>query len=226
MRPAIAIFCLILGGVLLAALVSLRTTHPDPLPSEVPPPTAEPTKAAPPKQTAPLDPAQEAKFTKLKSSAIRATLEIEKLGVIEMELYPTAAPKTVAHLSALSAKNFWDKVKVHRVDDLVVQLGDPTSKDADPAQFKDLGIGSHGSGSSVPLEVVQQLPNLTYTLGLARTEDPESGDSQFYINLHDNPDFDYKYCVFGRITKGANLVSKIKVGDEIKHFQIYDPAVK
>jgi cyclophilin family peptidyl-prolyl cis-trans isomerase len=240
MRPAIAIFCLILAGVVLAAMVSLRTPHPDPLPGEVPPPTPPasktPTKAA----AKPADKDQgdpQSRFDKAREGAVRATLEIgseipdrddpkkkvfTSKGTMEIELYPKAAPKTVAHLTELAGKNFWDGIKVHRLDSEVVQMGDPESRDADVSDFDLKGIGTHGSGSTVPLEVADKLPNLQYTLGLARAQDPNSGESQFYINLVDNPAFDYDYCVFGRIVKGTDIVAKIAKGDVIKHLQIYD----
>ena len=227
MRPALAIFFLILGGVALAALVSLRTTHPDPLPSDAPPDYGGPAKSAKPDPAAGAsNAAAEAAFDKVQAGAMRVTMEIVGKGTIEMEFYPKAAPKTVAHLVDLAGKNFWDDIKVHRVDAEVVQLGDPTSRDAVPSDFELKGVGSHGSGTTVPLEVSAKLPNLKNTVGLARTQDRDSGDSQFFINLTDNPAFDFDYCVFGRVTKGTDLVSKITKGDVIKHIQIYESRQK
>lgn len=222
MRPAIAIFCVIVAGVILAAMLSLHTPRPDPLPDDIiqareqaknPPPTATP--------EAKVDP--ETQFEKYKDGAIRATLEIKDRGVLEMELYPKAAPQTVAHLIALSKKNFWDGIKVHREEPAVVQMGDPMSKGMNVGEFDLKNIGSHGSDlGTVPLEVQPKLPNVQYSVGLARADDPNSGDSQFYINKQDNPRFDFNYCVFGRVVKGTNLVDQIKKGDVIKHLQIYD----
>ena len=225
MRPAIAIFCLIVVGVVLAAMVSLRTPHPDPLPADKEATnTDKPTPAA--KTSNMPSPEKEAPFTKVQDGAVRATLDVVGRGTIEMELYPKAAPKTVAHLTELSNQNFWDNLKVHRVDDQVVQMGDPASKDASPEDFDLKGVGSHGSGKTVPLEVSAKLPNLQYTVGLARTNDPNSGDSQIYINLQDNPGFDFDYCVFGRVVKGVELVGKIQKGDVIKSFRIYETKPK
>lgn len=229
MRPAIAIFCLILAGVLLAAMVSLHTPHPDPLQTEVDTAKAEADKAA--EQAKPKTDAKsaedsksdtETKFDKVKTSAVRATLEITGRGTLEMEIYPQAAPKTVAHIIELANKNFWDGIKVHRAEAEVVQMGDPDSKDVKVEDFDLKGIGTHGSGTTVPLEVSAQLPNVKYSLGLARTKDPDSGDSQFFINRMDNPTFDYDYCVFGRVVKGTAIVSQIQKGDVIKHFQVYE----
>lgn len=233
MRPAIAIFCLIVAGVVMAAMVSLHTPRPDSLPGEEPPKPpvtkTDPAKTDP-KATAKENEDSQTKFDKAKVGAIRATLEVmsvtngkqESRGIIEMEFYPKVAPKTVAHLQALSAKNFWDGIKVHRVDEMVAQMGDPASKDVDPKDFELKGIGNGGSGESVPLEVDAKLPNLQYTIGMARTSEPNTGDSQIYINLVDNPKFKYDYCVFGRVVKGTDIVGKITKGDVIKHLQIYD----
>jgi peptidyl-prolyl cis-trans isomerase B (cyclophilin B) len=227
MRPAIAIFFLIVAGVMMAALVSLHTTHPDPLQTETE--AAKPTEQAKPATVAkPADGKLdvESKFDKVKAGAIRASMDIAGRGTIEMELYPQAAPKTVAHLVELANKNFWDGVKIHRVEPSVVQMGDPASKDVRPEDFELKGIGTHGSGTTVPLEVSAQLPNIQYTLGLARTSERNSGDSQFFINMTDNPDFDYDYCVFGRVVKNTTLLSQLKKGDVIKHFQVYPAGPK
>ena len=230
MRPVIAIFCVILLGVVMAAMVSLRTPHPDPLPGEVPsppPPVADQNKAKPdPKAAAKKSEDQNVPFEKIQAGAVHATMEIKDRGTIEMALYPKAAPKTVAHLTELSNKNFWDNLKVHRVDEMVVQMGDPTSKDTNLEDFELKSVGSHGSGTMVPLEVAAKLPNLQYTVGLARTSDPSTGDSQIYINLVDNPGFDFQYCVFGRVVKGSEIVNKIKKGDVIVHFHIYEAQPK
>jgi cyclophilin family peptidyl-prolyl cis-trans isomerase len=224
MRPAIAIFCVMVAGVVLAAMVSLRTPRPDPLPAEIEA-AKNAEKNKPQAETKPAEAGgdPQAQFDKVKEGAMRASLEIVGKGTIEFELYPKAAPKTVAHFTELAAKNFWDGIKVHREEKAVIQMGDPLSKDVQPEDFEIKGIGSHGSNTTtVPLEVEAKLPNVQYTLGLARTSAPDSGDSQFYINLINNPGFDYDYCVFGRVTKGTDIVSTIKKGDVIKHIQVYE----
>ena len=227
MRPALAIFFLIVGGVVLAALVSLRTPHPDSLATDAPPAeTTNPGAKDAVKPAANSGADSEAKFDKVRVGSMRASMEIVGRGTIVMEFYPKAAPKTVAHIAELAAKNFWDGLKVHRVDDEVVQMGDPTSKDSTPEEFELKGVGSHGSGTTVPLEVSAKLPNLKYTVGLARTQDTASGDSQIYINLADNPGFDFNYCVFGRVVTGTDIVNKITKGDVIKHIQVYEASQK
>lgn len=174
------------------------------------------------------DPARLVAFDKVKEGAIRATLEVEGRGTMTLELYPQAAPKTVAHFVELAKKNFYDGILFHRVEPgFVVQGGDPASKTVDGAQIRNIssqdagqkfGLGKGGSGQTVPLEV--KLPHLPNTIGLARSQDPNSGDSQFYINLKDNAQLDSGYCVFGRIVEGADVAAKIQQGDKIKRLSV------
>lgn len=154
-------------------------------------------------------------FDQAKVDAIRATLEIEGRGTVVMELYPKAAPQTVAHFVDLCKQHFYDGLKIHRVEPgFVIQGGDPESKNASVEEFESKGIGSHGSGKTVPLEAT--LPHKQYSIGLARSSDPGSGDSQFYINLKDNPPLDGQYCVFGMVVQGQDVPGKVEKGDVIK----------
>lgn len=147
----------------------------------------------------------------------KVMMVVAKRGTLVMELYPDAAPKTVAHILALVNKKFYDGTKIHRVEPgFVVQWGDPESKSATPAEFGAKGIGSHGSGQNVPLEA--KLLHEKDTLGLARSQDPNSGDSQMYINFKANHQLDGGYCVFGKVIKGAELASQLQVGDVITSF--------
>ncbi|MDE2126926.1 MAG: peptidylprolyl isomerase [Armatimonadetes bacterium] len=158
-------------------------------------------------------------FANYEKTAIHATLTIAGKGSMELELYPEAAPKTVAHIESLIKSGFYDGIKFHRVvPGFVCQAGDPLSKGLQAAMFQQAGVGQHGSGKTVPLEA--KLPNLTNTLGLARSSDPDSGDSQFYINLNDNANLDGQYCVFGRVVKGTDLPARIDIGDIIQTFTI------
>ena len=158
-------------------------------------------------------------FDKVKAGAIKATMEMEGKGTVVMELYPTAAPKTVAHFVELCKKHFYDGLKFHRVEPgFVVQGGDPESKNAGVAEFESKHIGTHGSGHPVPLEV--KLPHAQYSVGLARSDNPNSGDSQFYINLKDNPSLDGQYCVFGMVVQGQDIAAKIQKGDVIKSITV------
>jgi cyclophilin family peptidyl-prolyl cis-trans isomerase len=176
-------------------------------------------------QMPPDAPSRDPALEKFKEGAIRATLEIENRGAMTLELYPKAAPKTVEHIVALARKGFYDGIKFHRVvPGFVIQAGDPESKEIGPEAFESHQVGTHGSGKMVPLEA--NLSNLQDSLGLARAQDPNSGDSQFYINLADNTPLDGQYCVFGRIVRGADIAPKVRVGDRITRLRIADSGAK
>jgi peptidyl-prolyl cis-trans isomerase B (cyclophilin B) len=166
----------------------------------------------------------------------RVEMEIEKKGKITMELLPKFAPKTVAHFVKLVNKKFYDGILFHRVEpDFVVQGGDPASKKIDPAKLKGLssrevgeqfGLGSGGSGKDVRIPLEANTPHERGTLGLARSSAPDSGDSQFFLNLKANHPLDGQYCVFGKITKGLDVMDKIAIGDRIKSIRVLKAAKK
>lgn len=143
----------------------------------------------------------------------KITMVVAKRGTIVMELYPNMAPKTVAHIVDLVKQKFYDGIKIHRVEDFVVQWGDPKSKNLSPDQFDANLIGAHDSGHPVPLEA--KMLHEKYTIGLARSQNPNSGDCQIYINKKTNHFLDGNYCVFGKLLKGTELVDKLAVGDVI-----------
>lgn len=125
-------------------------------------------------------------------------------GAVEVELYPKDAPKTVARISELAQKKFYDGLTFHRVvPNFVVQGGDP------------VGNGTGGSGQNLPAEFNSKR-HIEGTVAMARASDPNSADSQFYICLEKLPSLDGNYTVFGQVTKGMDAVKKIKVGDKMK----------
>jgi peptidylprolyl isomerase len=124
-----------------------------------------------------------------------------KDGRVTIALDPVAAPKTVAHIKELVRKGFYTNTPIHRViPGFMAQMGDPTGTGGGP-----------GSGTTVPAEF-GPIPFERGTVGLARTEDPNSGDSQFFIMFARNDYLDGKYTVFGRVTDGMDVVDKIKAG--------------
>jgi len=164
--------------------------------------------------------------------AIHAALVVDGRGTIEMELYPAAAPKTVAHIVALCKRSFYKGILVHRVEDSptfrLFQAGDPKTITMDPNRLRgktttevsqQLDLGSGGSGTNVPLEA--HMPNVKYSVGLARSDDEGSGDSQFYINLIDNSLLDGKYCIFGKVISGQSVAEQVRIGDRITEFTIH-----
>jgi peptidyl-prolyl cis-trans isomerase B (cyclophilin B) len=131
-----------------------------------------------------------------------ATLNTTK-GVIKFELYEDLAPDTTANFIALTERGFYNGLTFHRyVPGFVIQGGDPT------------GTGTGGSERTVPLEVTPQLKHDTAgTVAMARTSDPDSATSQFYITLAPTPNLDMSYAVFGRVTAGLDNVKNLREGD-------------
>ena len=142
------------------------------------------------------------------AKAPKAVITMENGGVIELEFFPEAAPKHVENFITLSEKGFYNGLNFHRVEPgFVVQGGDPA------------GNGSGGPGYTIKAEFNDK-PHLRGTLAMARSSDPDSAGSQFYICLADAHFLDHNYTVFGRVTKGMNVVDKIKVGDKMKSVKI------
>ena len=236
-RPALALIALILVAFALVAITS-RGQHPDLPPAEkeaqeerqkqeelTQQQKAQQEKAA----AAAADPNRQNAFDAVKTGAVHARLEIEDRGGMTLELYPQVAPETVAHFTDLIKRNFYAGILAHRVvAGFVAQMGDPESKKLKSEDLRGLSaeevgskfrLGGGGSGTTVPLEA--NLPHLKYSVGLARSQAEDSGDSQFYINLNDNgAALDGKYCVFGRIVEGQKVADTIKIGDRIKSFTL------
>lgn len=127
-------------------------------------------------------------------------------GVIVAELFPEKAPKTVANFVSLANAGFFNGLVWHRiVRSFVIQTGDPLTKDAGGNRRQ---WGTGGSSQRVPLEI-SNLRNEAGTLGMARSQDPNSGSSQFYINLADNAFLNDQYTVFGKVTAGQEVADAV-----------------
>jgi len=129
-----------------------------------------------------------------------ATIETAK-GNIVLELYPKVAPQTVNSFVFLAGEGFYDGLTFHRVvPGFVVQGGDPQ------------GNGTGGPGYTLPAEF-SDVKHITGTLAMARTSDPNSAGSQFYITLAPTPHLDGQYTVFGQVREGMDVVQSIRAGD-------------
>jgi peptidylprolyl isomerase len=128
------------------------------------------------------------------------------VGRVTVELRPDKAPRTVARIRELANSGFYDGLTVVRVaPGHVVQAGDP--------KFD----GAGGSGQMIKAEF-NDLMNLRGAIGMARDDDPDSADSQFYICLADRPHLDGHYTVFGQVTQGMDILDKLAPGDGPKGF--------
>jgi peptidylprolyl isomerase len=140
------------------------------------------------------------------------TLYLElKDGRVVIELRPDLAPKHVARIKELVREGFYDGVVFHRViGGFMAQTGDPT------------GTGMGGSGQKLMAEFSDE-PHERGTLSMARSGDPNSGDSQFFIVFARARHLDGQYTVWGKVTDGMSFVSKIKRGGQSSNGQVDDP---
>ena len=122
-------------------------------------------------------------------------------GRVVIELRPDLAPGHCAHIKALARRGFYDGIVFHRViAGFMAQTGDPT------------GTGSGGSGQRLKAEFSAE-PHVRGTLSMARTSDPDSADSQFFICFGDATFLDNQYTVWGKVTEGMEHIDAIKKGD-------------
>jgi cyclophilin family peptidyl-prolyl cis-trans isomerase len=155
-------------------------------------------------------------------------LETSK-GTIEFETYPNEAPKTVAHILALIKRNFYNGIRVHRVEpNFVIQFGDPQTRDVTKREMWGKGPGA---GSGKPVGVGEPHKNRPHKLGsvaMAHAGNIALADSQIYITLRPTPPLNGKYTVFGQVISGMDVVSKIQVADVIKRASVKaaSPAAK
>jgi len=118
------------------------------------------------------------------------------LGTIVVELWPDVAPVHCKNFYYLAQKGFYDSLLVHRViSGFVLQSGDPN------------GDGSGGPGYSIPGEFSDN-KHVKGTLSMARSQDPNSAGSQFFICLGPTPNLDTKYSVFGQTVEGMEVIDK------------------
>ena len=139
-------------------------------------------------------------------------VETEK-GTFEFETYPNEAPKTVARISELVRKRFYNGQRIHRVvPGFVIQMGDPASRD----MTKKEEWGRGGSGTPIGAAEFSKLrTHVRGAVAMAHAGDASKADSQFYVTLAPTPRLDGSYTVFGKVTTGMDVVLKIEVGDRI-----------
>ncbi len=131
------------------------------------------------------------------------TLYLElKDGRVVIELLPDLAPRHVERAKELARKGFYDGTVFHRViEGFMAQGGDPT------------GTGTGGSDlGNLPAEFTRQRGFVRGTVGAARTSDPNSANSQFYIMFAPAPHLDGQYTIWGQVTEGMEFIDNIKRG--------------
>jgi peptidylprolyl isomerase len=132
-------------------------------------------------------------------------------GRVIIQLRPDLAPATCTQIKKLTRAGFYDGTVFHRViDGFMAQGGDPT------------GTGTGGSGHPVKAEFSNE-KFVRGVVGMARSSDPNSGDSQFYIMFGNAPALDGKYTVFGQVVSGMEYVDKLRKGDPNNNGKVTNP---
>jgi cyclophilin family peptidyl-prolyl cis-trans isomerase len=126
-------------------------------------------------------------------------------GRVVIEMRPELAPGHVARIKELVRDGFYDGIVFHRViDGFMAQTGCPH------------GTGTGGSGQKLKAEFNRE-PHVRGTVSMARAQNPDSGDSQFFICFDDARFLDNQYTVWGRVTEGMENVDKIKRGEPVQN---------
>jgi peptidyl-prolyl cis-trans isomerase B (cyclophilin B) len=218
MKPAVHLP----GAALIIALsLSLPLYSCAKQPTTEKPVATAPVKEPPPQEAAQQPPAAnrtyspptDADIAAAKAAATRhAVIQTDK-GNITVELDGKEEPLTVANFVKLAQAGFYKGLTFHRVlPGFVIQGGDPN------------GDGSGGPGYTIKREISPKLKHVEGALAMARTMNPDSAGSQFYITLAATPQLDGPpsgpYAVFGKVTSGMAVAKKIVVGDKIKDILI------
>lgn len=151
-----------------------------------------------------------------KIEATTATLVTTK-GEITFELYPDKTPITVQNFLNLAESGFYDGIVFHRViADFMAQVGDPLTKDAS----KQALWGTGDPGYVIPDEFDDTLTHDSAGVVSMANAGPNSGGSQFFITYEATPWLDGKHAVFGKVTKGLDVLDKIEIGDKIESVRL------
>ncbi|MGA1847945.1 MAG: peptidylprolyl isomerase [Thermoplasmatota archaeon] len=155
-----------------------------------------------------------------------AVIEVRGYGEIRIELYENMTPITTKNFIDLAQSGFYDGISFHRViDNFVAQTGDPNTRNMNPY---DDGMG--GSDTTIPLEICSNASHIDGAVGMARSSEPDSASSQFYIcdgpqhNLDDwvrmeNYD-EHGYAVFGVVVEGLDVAKEIAAAETYPDYRV------
>jgi peptidyl-prolyl cis-trans isomerase B (cyclophilin B) len=130
-------------------------------------------------------------------------------GTFKAEIFQDKAPISATNFLKLVKSGFYTNITFHRyVAGFVIQGGDPK------------GDGSGGSPDTISLEIVKGLTHVKGSLGMARTMDPNSASSQFYVSLEDIHSLDGQYAVFGQVLEGMDVALKLRQDDRMTNVTI------
>jgi cyclophilin family peptidyl-prolyl cis-trans isomerase len=147
-----------------------------------------------------------------------------KDGDVKIELFEDVAPNHVKRIRDLAESGKYDGVVFHRViDGFMAQTGDVKFGNSSNDNYNLSSAGMGGSELPDLKEEFSDLPHERGTLSMARSQDPNSANSQFFICFKASPFLDRQYTVFGKVIDGMELVDKIKRGDEGNNGSVSDP---
>ncbi len=147
-----------------------------------------------------------------------------KDGDVKIELFEDVAPNHVKRIKELANAGKYDNVVFHRViDGFMAQTGDVKFGNSNSSEFNLSQAGMGGSDLPDLQQEFNSLPHERGTLSMARSSDPNSANSQFFICFKAAPFLDRQYTVFGKVTEGMEYVDKITKGDENNNGAVSNP---
>ena len=147
-----------------------------------------------------------------------------KDGDVKIELFEDVAPNHVKRIKELANSGKYDNVVFHRViDGFMAQTGDVKFGNSESKDFDLRRAGMGGSDLPDLEQEFNSLPHDRGTLSMARSSDPNSANSQFFICFQPAPFLDRQYTVFGKVLEGMEFVDKIKKGDQNNNGAVTDP---
>ena len=147
-----------------------------------------------------------------------------KDGNVEIELFDDIAPKHVERIKKLASEGKYDNVVFHRViDGFMAQTGDVKFGNSESKNFDLRRAGMGGSDLPDLKEEFNDVPHERGTLSMARSSDPNSANSQFFICFEQASFLDRQYTVFGKVIEGMEFVDMIKKGDSNNNGSVSDP---
>ena len=151
-------------------------------------------------------------------------LKLKDGGEVKIELFEDIAPNHVKRIKTLANDGKYDNVVFHRViDGFMAQTGDVKFGNSSSKDFNLKMAGMGGSDLPNLEQEFNSLPHERGTLSMARSSDPNSANSQFFICFKAAPFLDRQYTVFGKVVEGMDSVDKIKRGDENNNGSVAEP---
>ncbi len=147
-----------------------------------------------------------------------------KDGDVKIELFDDIAPNHVERIKSLAKDGKYDNVVFHRViDGFMAQTGDVKNGNSSSPDYNLTMAGTGGSSLPDLKQEFSDVPHDRGTLSMARSQDPNSANSQFFICFKPAPFLDRQYTVFGKVIEGMEFVDKIKRGDQNNNGSVNDP---